>query len=367
MSNTKPQKIVYLFGAGSTHAEKLLERKIRGTKLYKDGSIKDGLLARDVSKRVIDKLLKDEPKILNDHGITESSLKFSPWGAPYLDIELFISLLEMIKTDKSEKEARVVRRYFREDITNNLFIGEKLIIPRLCSSLIEWHDLDESKEKLVGFLTLNYDSTLEESFKIKDKNIDYGFDVRIGKPSGPCDNPDKEYLLKLHGSFDWRFASNDNEIIISSIRNPNEMQWIPPGLNKEYLNYPYNIIHGKAYELLRQCNILRVIGCSLSQNDLGLISLLFKTQKPKRSNPYSIEIIDGSDKPMESFKRLGMFLSFSESFYESYYVKDKQGNLINKSTNNPFLDWLHYIIINTPNIDISKTKYLKKVEKWVNL
>jgi hypothetical protein len=53
--------------------------------------------------------------------------------------------------------------------------------------------------------------------------------------------------------------------------------------------YPFNLLWGRAYELL-DCDILRVIGCKLSQNDWGLISLLFNTQL-EAGNAYQIELI----------------------------------------------------------------------------
>ena len=66
---------------------------------------------------------------------------------------------------------------------------------------------------------------------------------------------------------------------------------VPLGINKNYLTPPYNFIWGRAYELLVRCDILRIIGCSLSQNDIGLIDLLFKAHD-KKSSPLEIQVID---------------------------------------------------------------------------
>jgi len=165
-------------------------------------------------------------------------------------------------------------------------------------------------------------------------------------------------LLKLHGSFDWFFDVNMDKILVRKSGNINTMQWIPPRLNKEYLNYPYNIIHGKAYELLVQCDILRVIGCGLNQNDIGLISLLFKTQK-KGANPYSIDIIGSRPTRKNISERLGMLLTFAESFYEN----NDWGKLGKPDTENPFLDWLYFKIKNAPKSYLRDSKYLKNVRQ----
>lgn len=368
MLNSKLPKIVYLFGAGATHAEKLLECKIKKTGLNKIGDPKTGLLAGEVSERVVKKLLKNEPDTLNYYGITEFSLSdFSlALGEKDIDIELLISLLETIKGEISENHVKTCRKYFRDDISKNLFIGKKIISPKLYSSLIEWHDLEDSKEIFLGFLTLNYDWILEKSFKLTNTKINYGFNVQIDKSLGVPDKSKEKYLLKLHGSFDWYFNSDINKIIVSSMvpkKRATTVQWIPPRLNKEYLDYPYNIIHGKAFELLAGCDILRVIGCSLSRNDIGLISLLFKIQASKYTKPYLIEIIDSDERRKKLVKRLGLLLSFDESFYG----KDEWTRLDKHMSKNHFLDWLYYKVMNTPTRKISGTTYLKNVKEWAKL
>ena len=193
------------------------------------------------------------------------------------------------------------------------------------------------------------------------QEFDYGIDVEEKSLRWPH-KLGKLPLLKLHGSFDWYMDAEMNKMSIAQNGAAETMQWIPPRLNKEYFNYPYNIIHGKAYELLAQCDILRVIGCGLNQNDIGLISLLFKTQH-KGSNPYNIEIIGSEEGLQGLIKRLGMLLSFNESFYR----KDAWAKLEKQATKNPFLDWLYFKVKNTPKKSLRATKYLKRVEQWANL
>lgn len=75
----------------------------------------------------------------------------------------------------------------------------------------------------------------------------------------------------MHGSFNWK---NTYPIsLITSRGKSDESLWIPPGVVKRKEAYPFNILWGKAKELL-DCDILRVIGSSLSQNDWDLIALI---------------------------------------------------------------------------------------------
>lgn len=359
-----PKKIVYLFGAGATHAEKLLQFRILKKGLNNIEEKKFGLLARHVSKRVFERFIETNPIEAQYYGITKYSID-EPSGFDILehgDIELFISLVESLKTEISEKHAILLRRYFREDILKNIFINNKQIIPQLNSSLIELHELNNKKEKILGFLTLNYDPIFEKSFKIKKIKIDYGVAVNNQGSMDFTSKSDKQYLLlKLHGSFDWYLKPDINKISISSGDKAEDSLWIPPRLNKEYLNYPYNLIHGKAFELLRQCDILRIVGCSLNQNDTGLISLLFRTQK-LRNRPYSIEIINAPNALLDIKKRLGLMFSFSESFYDN----DKWEQL-ERNPDNPFLDWLYHNVINASDDSLRNTSYLKNVKRWINL
>lgn len=367
MPDSKPQKlkIAYLLGAGATHAEKQLYCKIKKADLLKkNGEPKSGLLAKHISERVIEKLLKRKQgaDILRGYGISKDSLYniANPQGKPDVDIELFISLLETNKTEDTDGHTRIFRQYFKDDICKNLVVGKSIIRPRLCPALIEWH-LKNGSEEPVGFLSLNYDPIFEDSMKLMKREFDYGINVEEKDLRWPHKSGERPFL-KLHGSFDWFMSSDMDKMTVAQNSTKGTMQWIPPRLNKEYLNYPYNIIHGKAYELLVQCDILRIIGCGLNQNDIGLISLLFKTQH-KGSNPYKIEIIGSDDTRKELVKRLGMLLSFEESFYS----KDDWTKHNKISTNNPFLDWLYFKIKNAQGLSIRSTQYLKNIEKWLNL
>ena len=65
--------------------------------------------------------------------------------------------------------------------------------------------------------------------------------------------------------------------------------------NEERTEYPFNILWGKAQELL-DCDILRIIGCSLNRNDWHLVSLLYITQKLNTNKKeFIIELINSRD------------------------------------------------------------------------
>ena len=65
---------------------------------------------------------------------------------------------------------------------------------------------------------------------------------------------------------------------MNSISSSNTL-WIPPGVDKKRENYPFNYLWGQAVENLLECDVLRVIGCSLSRNDWGMIPILYTIQR----------------------------------------------------------------------------------------
>jgi hypothetical protein len=149
-------------------------------------------------------------------------------------------------------------------------------------------DKVKKKEELLGLVSLNYDTVLDEAYKAIfgiDPNYCFSFQGKPQKEPIP--------LLKLHGSFNW-----DKIDIRGKRRN---LDIIPLGSTKNYLHIPYNFIWSRALELLIQCDVLRVIGCSLSQNDIHLIDLLFKAHLEK-GEPFEIQII-GPETTGESIQR----------------------------------------------------------------
>jgi|SRR3989344_9405644 len=356
-----PIKVAYLFGAGATHAERYLECKLENSGL-EDGRPKIGLTSEDVSKGVIDALLKKHSDRLEVYGIDENWAK--PTASPKkVDIEFFISMLETLKTPEAEKDARLMRELFYKEINNRLHINKSKIKPRLHAALLEWHKLNRKNEHLVGFLSVNYDSMLEEAHYLTEAEFDYGFNADISDSNNNRYRQGARYLLKLHGSFDWRLDPADAVVRVTNSVPTDKMLWIPPRLNKDYLGYPYNTLQGTAEEVLRECEVLRIIGCSLSQNDLGLIALIFKTQKTGERNRFVVEYIGSEEGLQRIVKRLGILLTFDE---ESFYTKPDFTIWGEIGTKNYLLDWLFYKVKNS-NKDMRRTKYLKNVKSWIKI
>jgi hypothetical protein len=134
-----------------------------------------------------------------------------------------------------------------------------------------------------------------------------------------------------------------------------EILWVPPGVQKGFTCYPFNIIWGRAAELL-DCDVLRVIGSSLSQNDWEILSLLFRTQLMHKSGGYDIELII-HEKPTNQIMDNYSFLSKTVSFPGIRECSDAS-DLWGKPDFNPFKFWLQCrgreLIKNGINIDSLK-------------
>ena len=330
MPDSKPQKIVYLLGAGATHAELAnLEKDSQSEKFEKQ----KGLLISNVSDRVIEKAQLNR-KYLRDIRMV-SAMKGS------LNIELLISLIENSRIRDSEYKTSYLKRLVREDI-EAVLTKSKVKKFYLHKALLELHEHEKTKEKesLLGFLSLNYDNVLDEAYKIvHKKNPDYSF--------LPREN-DQIPLLKLHGSFNWE------KIKIRG--RTRTIQIIPIGANKNYLHLPYNFIWNRALELLIQCDILRVIGCALSPNDTHLIDLLFKAHL-ERGTAFEIQIISSDktgDKIQENYGFFPEIKRLSE--IEPPLIPDTS------SVSNTFKTWLNYKSRKLiQESELARTKYLKKV------
>ena len=268
-----PKRIVYLFGAGATIAEAA------------HAGIEQNLSLKEISERVVQKA----------RGETDLEDLLTGTGGNIEDIELYISLLESLGIKKYSSAATKLRDIFCECIQEGLIQAGKPIEPLLAMALLEMHNAPEIQafEQLNGIITLNYDNLLDRAFNKILGGVNYGIACKC--VSGNYNISQKEPpLIKLHGSFNWRtgFPIRIVDGRKAHLRGQKEMIWIPPSIEKEMDRYPFNLLWGRAFELL-DCDTLRIVGCSLSRNDWGVLSLLFFSQlgsAPKRS--YQIEIIN---------------------------------------------------------------------------
>lgn len=280
MTKDKPAKIVYLFGAGATHAE--LQN------IDPDFAEKSGLLVSQLSARVIEKASRDKRYLKDVATVTGTS------GS--LNIELLISLIENSKISEWEYKTHYLKNLVREDIqdilsasrTRNFYLHKALFE-------LHKHPVTRRKERLAGLISLNYDNVLDNAYKQYLGSPPYCFS--LDEPLRANAVP----LLKLHGSFNWT-----KQTIRERKRT---IEIIPLGSTKNYIHPPYGCIWNQALETLVGCDTLRVIGCSLSQNDFHLIDLLFKAHL-ERGTAFEVEIIakdhvgDGIQKNYGFFPKL---------------------------------------------------------------
>lgn len=328
MSASQSQKIVYLFGAGATHAE-LTNIQMGLSETFLE---KQGLLIDRVSSRVIQKARRNSRYLKNIEMVS------APTGS--LNIELLITLIENSRVKDSEWKTLFLKRLVKKDISSILTQSkmEKFYLHR---ALLELHDNFEMRknETLLGLISLNYDTVLDEAYKLT-----YG-QRPIYHHSLDEDGPQtKVPLLKLHGSFNWANIKARGRI--------RSFEIIPLGANKNYWHVPYNFIWSRALEILTQCDILRVVGCSLSPNDIHLIDLLFKAHL-ERGTTFEIQIIN-TDEVADEIKRRYGFLSKIKRLTEIEPASDPK-------TDNPFKEWLKNIGVRILREQIKGTKYLRKL------
>lgn len=262
-------KVVYLLGAGASQGEFSYYGSSERI-LMQD--IVDGISRRIENEPV--ELLLDVNNELTIEGI---------------DVEHLITLYESSGTQKYSEIAKELKRLFREEIRARISSLGESFSPTLFASLIEMHSIRDFGEELVAILTINYEDLIERALQRVKGGINYSVKV-INKHSSYCVNGASIPILKLHGSFNWK---NEHPIVlVDNIEHDEDVLWIPPGVAKRREYYPFSLIWGRARELL-ECDILRIIGCSLSRNDWELISLLYTTQKLRTdAKSYRIELID---------------------------------------------------------------------------
>jgi hypothetical protein len=339
----EPKKIVYLLGAGATHAEYM---NLYPTKVT-DGNFlfHNSLLMADVSARTCQSAQQKKrfPKKIE--------VLLSPAGLS--NIELFISLIES-NVSNSEKIITKLKKILESDITDRL-TESRLKRFYLHKSLLEYHEKYKSKEKLLGVISLNYDEVIDQAFMAMTQKPDYS----LGSESES--EKDKVLLLKLHGGFNL------------TTKNGSRIPIITPGINKNYLQLPYNFIWGRALEILIDCDILRIIGCSLSQNDVGLVDLLFKAHLSRTMrHPFEVQMItfDPHNNPIK--KNYGFLPNIKTATEIEGGIITDASITIPDSGANPFRIWLKEKIkkaVLTEKIltkkEISRTKFIRKLGKIV--
>jgi SIR2-like protein len=265
--------VVYLFGAGASHANAKLHGSAHGT-LMADLKPAIDALVQELARRPP---FRDHPSIdyLANEVITDEKI----------DIEQIITFLDESRSEIHRRFADGLRKIFAKVLREKLAAIEKELKKTptdLYSAVLDMHEVPGFSERLRGILTLNYDVFLERAIE-RDMgcHVDFGISVNPPTVAGRAVK-----VLKLHGSFGWT-----DEWPIQRASKQKRL-WIPPGIQKEKRSYPFNALWGMARELL-ECDVLRIVGCNLGKNDWDLVSLLFTTQHAhRRKRPYQVEIIN---------------------------------------------------------------------------
>lgn len=329
MGQPEPKKIAYLFGAGATHAELI---NLEPNTIEKQEE--RGLLMSSVSTRVIEKARRDSEYLKDVEMVSGTS------GS--LNIELLISLIENSKIQGWETKTRKLKTLVREDI-ENILTPEITAQFYLHKALFEFHkhEVVTLREQLIGLISLNWDDVLDKAYQEFYGPHNYCFSL-------DPDNSTSENipLLKLHGSFNW----NQQEIR-GRIR---AIEIIPLGANKNYLHAPYSFIWNRALEVLIECDTLRVVGCSLSQNDFHLVDLLFKAHL-ERGKALDIEIIASEQAGDGIQKNYGFFPGIKRLTQLEEVLIPTEGS------DNAFKTWLKYKSNRTLKERLQGTQYLERV------
>jgi len=153
-------------------------------------------------------------------------------------------------------------------------------------------------------------------------------------------------VLQLHGSFTWRFAvPTKAERLRSGTQYSNDAIWIPPAVLKESKSYPFNKVIGLSYELLaRQCDVLRVIGSSLTQNDWNVLCLIFNGQRHREAvagTAFRIELI----MPLLGCSQIGQQCSYLKNLTPIDHLSEGDFDVFREDepdseTRNTFAYWL---------------------------
>lgn len=264
-------RVVYLVGAGASHG------------CVESVNSPHGILMQHLSRPLHEKLSE---LVTNGFSGDDSLVNLvNSVIDDTTDFEHIITFLEDAPSLLHRKFAEAMRDAFEEVLRERLSLiieetqGDAI---RLYKVLLDIYNIKKCPEVLQGIITTNYDEFMEEAIEqIGNAPVDFG--IRV-EPS--TQQPGRFQLLKLHGSFGWRDAWP-----VSRWQSDDDTLWIPPGIQKAKQAYPFNVLWGLAREML-SCDVLRIIGFSLTANDWDMISLLFTMRHVNLATRPQIEIID---------------------------------------------------------------------------
>lgn len=329
----EPTKVVYLFGAGATQAEVSYDGPGNVSVLMLDTDLGEG-----ISTGVIGRLGSEGNAFKTDKGV---------------DIEKLISLLTASGIDEHLELAAKMRRYYFEEVCARLNNAIRVNRPTLATALLEMHrnpKFQTEVESLSGIITTNHDGLLQAAFMETFGAVDLGFPFSSTQLSAPNRTPTPP-LLELHGSFTWSFGSPlEISMLSKTSLYSNDASWIPPTVLKESKHYPFNKLTALAYELLsKHCDVLRVVGSSLTQNDWNILCLIFNAQRHNLflvRPAFTVELIMpykdglGIERNATYLKNILTIRSLKEGDFSSYEAWNDDYPPLGDDEANPFFFWL---------------------------
>jgi hypothetical protein len=323
-----PKQIVYLWGAGATQAE--LSYFGANVNLL----MRDSVLGEGVSTRI----LKQLPK---------------RWRSPFAadkgtDIEKLISLLVGCNISSYSGLAETIRKLYFEDVCRSLANSGMMANPQLSIAILDLHNNASfrARETLSGIITTNHDGILQFASKEVHGAVNLGIPF---VSTDVVENAGLPPILQLHGSFTWQFEMPISVSFLTALSTYQKgTVWIPPSIAKDSKSYPFNKIAAMSYELLaHKCDILRVVGSSLTQNDWNVLSMIFTAQRHREivgKKSFRIELImpqPSGDVIVEQCSYLNEMFPIghlSEGDFAAYKEADKTP--ITTEMQNPLSYWL---------------------------
>jgi len=154
MQDVEPKRVVYLIGAGASHAELISEGEPHGLVM---SEVIRGILKETVRQLEENKEGRLELKMPDKKALESIRKILSSIPDNKIDVEQLITLCEYSELQEQVMIANNLRKLFRNVILDRIQQAgiEK---PRLMSALIDMHSIAELEERLCGILTLNYDN-----------------------------------------------------------------------------------------------------------------------------------------------------------------------------------------------------------------
>jgi len=325
-------QVVYLIGAGATQAEINYLGAATVNLLMQDNIWGEG-----VSTGVLNRLGAAGKRFLTDKGV---------------DIEKLISLLTGSGIHSHLDLAEKLRKSYFAEICERLESAHVIDNPELATALLLMHknsDFRQNVESLTGVITTNHDGLLQRAAQSAYGALNIGFKFKSGDFRARNRVPN---ILQIHGSLTWIFGT---PLRIAALRKGStystDTSWIPPTVTKEAKSYPFNKLMGLAYEMLsKKCDVLRIIGSSLTQNDWNILGLIFNAQRHREylgHSAFRIELImpqrigKNVEKDCSFLRNLFSIGSLTDGDFADYKnLPEQEDPAPDSPLSNPFSYWL---------------------------